>query len=486
MEFIPNADQGNISVSFKQPIGTRLEKSEGVLTKIQNILRRDVPEIKDSFGRVGIESRGMGAMASIFGGITGSHAGTMTVQLVKRDQRRRTTDEVMESLRPKFAGIPGPEIHLSQQQGMGSLGNGAPIQVEIQGYDLITSRDLARKVRRIVSQVRGVRDAETSREEGLPELQVRINRQRADDLGLSVAQIASALETAMGGKVASLYRDPVKGKEYDITVQYQVRNRQSLQDLGRIFITAPSGLKVPLDNVADIKLTSGPVTIDRKNQERIVTVNAQVSGRAPGDVAAEIERHLRTDLTVPNEFTVKVAGTYQDMLDAFRNLIFALGLAVLLIYMVLAAQFESLLDPLIIMFAVPLGVVGVIWGLFLTGNTLSTVSFLGIIMMAGIVVSNSILLVDYTNILRRRGLALREAVVTAGRTRLRPILMTTLTTILGMLPMALGIGEGAETEAPMAVAVIFGLGLSTILTLVIIPLIYTVVEERLKRFQKAL
>jgi len=484
-EFIPSADSGQIQLTFKLATGTRLEEASKKLELIENIIKAEVPEIEANFGRAGIEGEGMGAMASIFGGITGSHAGSMTIRLVKSTERKRSTEEVAEVLRPKLAAIPGIDIKLSLEQGMGGMGGSAPIQVEIQGHDLEVSRNLGRRVSDLIASVKGARDPEISREEGLPEMQIHIDRQRSAELGLSLGQVASAIETAMAGKVASIYRDPVKGKEYDIRIQYREGDRRSLQDLNRVFILSPLGVRVPLSNLAKVSTGDGPVTIDRKNQERMVTVSAQVAGRAPGDVAAEIERRIKSEITLPNEFSIKVAGTYQDMLDAFKNLLFALLLAVLLIYMVLVAQFESLRDPFIIMFAVPLGIVGVIWGLFLTGHTLSTVSFLGIIMMAGIVVSNSILLVDYTNILRRRGHAMHEAVVSAGRTRLRPIIMTTLTTILGMLPMALGMGEGAETEAPMAVAVIFGLAFSTVLTLIVIPVLYTLFEERLKRFQPA-
>jgi len=480
-EFIPNSDEGRITINFKEPIGTRLERTDQVLNKLQNAVTGQVPEAKQSFGRVGVEGRGMGAISSIFGGVSGSHGGTMQVQLVKKHERTRSTEEVLEVLRAESAKIPGADVKLSAQSGMGSFGSSAPITVEIQGYDLETARNLAVKIKNVVASTKGARDAEISREEGLPEMQIKIDRKRAADLGLTVAQVGGAIETAMAGTVATLYRDPVKGKEYNILVRYQEKHRQTLQDLDRIFVTTASGAKVPVSNVATVVLGAGPATIDRKNQERILTVTAQVSGRAPGDVAAEVERRIRSEVTVPDDFSIKMAGSFQDMKDAFLNLLFALGLAILLVYMVLVAQFESLVDPFIIMFAVPLGIVGVIWGLFLTGHTLSTVSFLGIIMMAGIVVSNSILLVDFTNILRRRGMALRDAVVTAGRTRLRPILMTTLTTILGMLPMALGLGEGGETNAPMAVAVIFGLAVSTVLTLVIIPVLYTLFEERLKR-----
>lgn len=483
-EFIPNSDEGQIRVTFKEPIGTRLEQTDKVLTRIQGTIAKKVPEARQSFGRVGVEGRGMGAISSIFGGVSGSHGGNMQVQLVKKHERRRSTDDVLEELRAEAAKIPGADIKLSAQSSMGGFGNSAPIVVEIQGYDLETARNLAARIKGVVDSTKGARDSEISREEGLPEMQIKIDRKRAADLGLTVAQVGGAIETAMAGTVATLYRDPVKGKEYNILVRYQEQYRGTLQDLDRIFVTTATGARVPISNVAEVTLGTGPATIDRKNQERILTVSAQVAGRAPGDVAAEIERRIRTEVSIPDDFTVKVAGSYQDMKDAFLNLLFALGLAILLVYMVLVAQFESLLDPFIIMFAVPLGIVGVIWGLFITGHTLSTVSFLGIIMMAGIVVSNSILLVDYTNILRRRGMALREAVVTAGRTRLRPILMTTLTTILGMLPMALGFGEGGETNAPMAVAVIFGLGVSTVLTLVIIPVLYSLFEDRLKKNTK--
>ncbi|MBN1596452.1 efflux RND transporter permease subunit, partial [candidate division FCPU426 bacterium] len=480
VEFMPSSDEGEIEISFKAAIGTRLEVSEQVLNQLEKIVREKVPEIESSFGRVGVEGQGMGAMASVFGGISGSHAGQMRLQLVPRNKRTRTTDEVIEALRPELQKIPGADIKFAQQHSM-SMSGDKPIAVEIQGYDLETGRELAQNILASIEKVPGVRDAEISREEGLPEMQIEIDRERAAQFGLSLAQVAQAIETAMAGKVATLYRDPVKGQEYNVLLRYQAKDRFSMQDLDRIFVVSPIGAKVSVANMARVKEGAGPVAIDRKNQERIITVSSQVSGRAPGDVAAEIQRRLKTEISVPNEFTVTVAGMYKDMVESFQNLLFALVLAILLVYMVLVAQFESLLDPFIIMFSVPLGIVGVIWGLFLSGYTLSVVSFLGIIMMAGIVVSNGILLVDFTNILRHRGKGLKEAVLEAGRTRLRPILMTSLTTILGMLPMALGLGEGGEVEAPMAVSVIFGLAASMVMTLVFIPTVYAIFEEKVKR-----
>jgi multidrug efflux pump subunit AcrB len=283
--------------------------------------------------------------------------------------------------------------------------------------------------------------------------------------------------------VASLFRDPELGKEYNILVQLREEDRENLLDLDRIFITSPLGKQIPLSNLAQVVKAEGPVKIDRKNQERTILVTSQAYGRAPGTVAAEVEAGIGRSVQVPENFSVVVTGAYEDQKESFQILLYALVLAMVLIYMVLAAQFESLMDPFIVMFSVPLGIIGVIWGLFLTGKTLSILSFVGMIMMAGIVVSNAILLVDYTNILRKRGLKLHDAVVNAGKTRLRPILMTSFTTMLALVPMALGFGEGGEMYSPLAVAVISGLFISMALTLIFIPTLYTVFEERLKRKQ---
>jgi HAE1 family hydrophobic/amphiphilic exporter-1 len=233
--------------------------------------------------------------------------------------------------------------------------------------------------------------------------------------------------------------------------------------------------------VAQIVKAIGPVKIDRKNQQRLITVTAQVYGAAAGTVAEQVQKNIDKKVIIPDGFFYKMGGSLKDQQESFLNLLFAFLLAVLLVYMVLASQFESLVDPFIIMFSVPLGLVGVAWGLFLSGHTLSVVSLLGVIRMSGIVVSNGILLVDYSNQLRKRGYELYEAVALAGRTRLRPVLMTTLTTIIGLAPMALGLGEGAELQSPMAITVISGLAFSTVMTLVFIPTLYVVVETYFHR-----
>ena len=486
-EFIPQIDEGQFNVSLKMPVGTELERTEEVIARMENIIIENVPELNTIMVRAGVEGEGWQALSSIFQDITGSHAANLEASLVDRSKRERSIWEIMELLRVEFKDIPDADIHVMSAgltQEMTSFGGAAaPIVVEIRGYDMETARSLAGQAKQIIEQTPGSRDVRIMREEGLPELQVKIDRDRAAALGLTLGQVAQTIQTNVRGSVASLFRDPKLGKEYNILVQLREEDRENLLDLDRIFITSALGKQIPLSNLAEVVKAKGPVKIDRKNQERTILVTSQAYGRAPGTVAAEVETRIERNLQAPENFSVVVTGAYQDQKESFQILLYALALAMVLIYMVLAAQFESLLDPFIVMFSVPLGIVGVIWGLFLTGKTLSILSFVGMIMMAGIVVSNAILLVDYTNILRKRGLKLHDAVVSAGKTRLRPILMTSFTTMLALVPMALGFGEGGEMYSPLAVAVISGLFISMALTLIFIPTLYTVFEERLKRKQ---
>jgi len=483
-EFIPEVDEGEFEISVKMPVGTELKQTNRVLGDVEKIIIENVPELQTIFVQSGVEGKGIQALASVFRDITGSHAANIRVKVTDRTKRERSVAQIVEVLRSKMKDIPDAKIKFSTggfMRQIATFGTDAPIVVEIRGYDQETSRQLAQEVSEIIKSTPGSRDVRIGREEGLPELQIVIDRDRAAALGLNIAQIAQTIQTNIEGTVASLFRDPKLGKEYNILVRLRESDRKGLLDLDRVFVTSYSGNQIPLSNVARVIKAEGPVKIDRKNQERMIIVTSQVSGRPAGSIAAEVESRIKKELKVPENFFIAVAGSYKDQQESFQILLFALLIAVALIYMVLAAQFESLFDPFIIMFSVPLGVIGVIWGLFLTGHTLSILSFIGIIMMAGIVVSNAILLVDYTNVLRKRGFELHEAVVKAGRTRLRPILMTALATIFGMIPMSLGIGEGGEIYSPMAVAVISGLLVSTFLTLVFVPTLYVIFEERFKR-----
>jgi multidrug efflux pump subunit AcrB len=361
-----------------------------------------------------------------------------------------------------------------------SFGYDNPIDIEILGYDFTTAQKLADQVAAVVRQTQGAKDVRISREPDYPQQNIVIDRERAALLGLSTAQIAKTIQTFVNGVQASIFSDPQTGNQYYITVQAREADRTSVSDLDQIFLFNALGRPISLDNMATISRGVGPIQIERKYQQRIIHVTANTYGRDLGSVAAEIQEKL-DKIELPSNFKIKLSGAVESQRESFISLLGALILAVVLVYMVLASQFKSLIDPFIIMFSVPLGLIGVTWALFLTETNLSVTSFMGVIMMAGIVVSNGILLVDYTNRLRGRGMGLQEALVLGGRTRLRPILMTTLCTILGLIPMAVGLGEGSESNAPMAVAVIGGLTFSTLLTLVFIPTLYSIFETRFKR-----
>ncbi|MBI4391197.1 MAG: efflux RND transporter permease subunit [candidate division NC10 bacterium] len=475
-EFFPPSDEGEFGITVRLPAGTRLEETAKVVTAIEALALEEVPELRSMFARVG---SGRGRSAIFSGRAAGPHTGFMRIRLVPLAERHRSADEIMEALRPRLPRVPGGSVTMVTGGLVSRLitfGAEEPIVVEIQGYDLATGSRLAAEVASLLRGIRGVADVQVSREEGLPELLVTVDHQRLAALGLTASQVAATVQTAIGGYEASLYVDPVTGREHNVLVRLQEPDRQEITDLSQITLTS-DGRQIPLSNVAQVLRQTSPTQIERKYQQRVVRVVANTAGRDLGSIAAEIEAALAR-LEKPKDFIVRLAGARVEQAEAFRNLALALLLAVALVYMVLASQYRSLLHPFIIMFSVPLGVIGVIWALLLTGTTLSVISFIGVIMMVGIVVSNAILLVDTMNLRRREGVPLQAAILQAGRARLRPILMTSLTTILGLLPMALALGEGAEANAPLAIAVIGGLAVSTLLTLVFIPVLYALFERR--------
>ena len=477
-EFFPDQDESRFTVVIKLPVGTRVEKTSEVTAQMEAILQREVPEIQAMVTDAGAPPPGSGRG----GGNSGSHASDIDVTLVPPDQRHRSVFQIANAVRPKLLKVPGATAFVTTGGFLKFLlnfGSSAPIDIQIQGFDLAAGSQLAAQVAGIVRATPGATDVQVSREDNLPELRVRIDRDKAGVLGIDPADIANAVNTCIAGAVASTYADPVTGNTYNILVRLDQRFRQSPDDLKNIVLATPGGQSVLLGNIADLTLASSPVRIDRLNQQRLVEVTANVTGRDLGSVAADIGKKVG-QLTLPPGFTIKQGGNVEQQGKTFRDLLLAFSLAILLVYVVMAAQFQSLLDPFIIMFTVPLGIIGVFWMLFLTNTTLSVTSFQGVIVMVGIVVSNGILLVDYTNHLRLRGLEMTDAVVKAGRTRLKPILMTSLATVLGLIPMAIGLG-GESTQAPLAIAVIGGLTVSTFFTLFLVPALYTVFEQRFKR-----
>jgi len=471
-EFFPVTDEGQFRVSVRLPVASPVERTQVVVQQLEAGVFEEVPEIKALMTRAGLGGYG--------GRFTGSHVGNLQAMLVDQSERTRSSDEIARTLRERFRSIPGAIINLSTGgliSRVMSFGSDDPIDVEVLGFDLDTGTLLAREVEGILKTVRGVTDIQVGREEGLPEYQVRIRQDRAATLGLTTSRVAEVVNTAIEGNESAIYVDPITGRENNVRVRLAEGDRRTIEDLRRLPIPVQGGKVVPLENAAELVQVFSPTQIERKYQQRIVHITGNTVDRDLGSIAQEIEKKI-SQMKIPEGFTVNLKGARLEQKEAFRMLMFALVLAVVLIYMVLASQFGSLLHPFLIMFSVPLGFIGVVWALFLTHNTLSVISFIGIIMMVGVVVSNAIILVDYINRLREEhGVELKEAIVRAGRIRLRPILMTTLTTIFGLVPMAFGLGEGAEANASLAISVIGGLVVSTFLTLVFVPTLYMIVES---------
>jgi len=477
-ELLPQTDEGEVAVDAELAVGTRIERTEAVMVQLEGRIRQNVPEAVDI-----ITSAGGGG----FGGSGSTHRGSINIRLKPRSQRDRTSDDIAIALRRQLAGLPGVVVRTRPSGGNWVLsrvlggGSDSRLALEIRGDDLDDARRLAQEARGVMQATPGVADVRVGREEGRPEMAVRVDRDKAAVLGLTVSDVANTLRTNVAGTQAAFYRE--RGIEYPIIVRLREDDRVRVADVGDLLVSTPGGRVVQAKNVMQIRPETGPVEIERKNQERITRVNAEIETTMSEAVAA-VESRL-TQLQVPKDFSVGFGAEVEEQARASRQLNLLLILAILLVYAVMASQYESLRDPFIIIFSIPLAAIGVVLMLSLTGTPFSMQAYIGVIMLAGIVVSNAILLVDYTNTLRRRdGLPLREAVERAGRTRLRPILMTTLTTILGLVPMSLGIGEGAELQAPLARVVIGGLTASTLITLVFVPTVYTLFEEGLAAFRR--
>ena len=475
-EFLPAMDQGQFMVNVSLPVGSELHSTNEVLTEIEEKLK-EIDEIQSVFTTVG--SGGM------MGG--SSNSGSVTGILKPLDQRTVSTDHVVKQVRKLVKDIPGAEINVEALSNSMMGFGGSPITVEIKGDDLKTLEEISEDFKKIIGEVEGATEVKTSLSEGIPEVQIRINREKASQYGITSGQIASAVRGLVSGTVATRYK--FEGDEIDVVIKGDDILRESISNLETVPIDTPYGVSVPLSQVAEIIVEKGPITINREGQSRVVSVTGQIVDRDLASITRDIEAKL-SKYNMPQGYSYEFGGQNELLNEAFTDLVLALILAVILVYMVMASQFESLLHPFIIMFSVPLAFSGGALALFLTGIPLSVPAIIGFIILAGIVVNNAIVLVDYINTRRSEGEERREAVVNAGPIRLRPILMTTLTTVLGLVPLALGLGEGAEMEQPLAIAVIGGLSLSTVLTLVLIPVLYTIFDDiagffRRKIFKKA-
>ncbi len=494
-EFIPEEDSGDLRITVSLPIGTRLEETDKVARKIEEIFKTEVPEAIFYYARSG-QITGIGRL---MGNASGSHVISAGAKLVPKDKRKRSVFEVAKKVRDTIKNIPGV---LKTDVGTGNpidrmiTGTGGKnIQLEIIGHSFEDTDNYALLVKQILEKIPGAVDVTISRDANRPELKIEIDREKAGALGLDMTTISNSLKTFIEGSIATKYRE--KGETYDIYVRLEEYSRANLEDIENLPIVLPgleektqvsrladlAALKgvttkpIKLSNIAKIYETTIPDSIDRQNRERVVKVEANAYRRSSGKIVEDLKKELEKT-ALPKDVTVNFGGAAEEQAKAFRDLLLLLLLGVALVYMVMAAQFESFFDPFIIMFSIPFTFTGVIWAFFLTGTTLSIITFLGIVMLMGIVVNNAIVLISYIEILRARKFSIYESITLGGKDRLRPVLMTTITTMVGLLPLAISRGEGSEIWQPLGITMIGGLLVSTLVTLLFVPTLYAVFHRK--------
>lgn len=469
-EFLPVSDQGQVSITAELPEGASIEETREIAAAIEKKAEK-IEEIDTIFTQIGGSST-----SSLMGG--GTNIANITITLKPLKERDRSDKDIADFLREETRDIAGAEISYATAS-MAMAGTGStPISVEIKGDDLTTLKNLGEQIKTEIAKVDGTREVETSLGEGKPEIRIKLNRAVASQYGLTAAQISSQISSTVKGKTATTFK--LDNDEIDVVVKGDEVYKQSINNLQNVMITTAAGASIPLNLVANVEIERGPTSINRANQGRLATVTSQIYGRDLNSVVKDIDARL-SQIQLPEGYSYEMGGENEQMIEAFIDLAGALLIAVALVYFVLASQFESLLNPFIIMFTVPMSVAGGALALSITRRNLSITAFIGIIMLAGIVVNNAIVLIDYIDIRRSRGEERTEAILNSGPRRLRPIFMTTLTTILGLIPMALGIGDGAEMQAPLATVVIGGLLYSTVLTLVYIPVLYSIFDDLKQR-----
>jgi HAE1 family hydrophobic/amphiphilic exporter-1 len=477
VELMPETDEGVVDLDFELPIGTPVERTREVVLdlekKIHAIVRdEEILNIVSSAGPDNPYRPG------------GGHEGEIELTLVPVSERERGSAEIVKAMREVALGIPGIKVRIRQRttnplQRFMRGSQGERLVVEIRGHELDVASALAHRVEAVMKEVPGIADVRLGREEGLEERTIRVNTERAADLGLSRSDIARTLETYVLGRVATRLRDA--GDEYDVRVMLREEDRAQTAQLGELPILSSRGV-VPLSAVASVGVRRGPGSIEREGQERVLSIVGGLGDRPLGQVVAELEKKLGA-LELPAGFSVDVAGESEEQDKTFAGLTIGIVLALLLVFAVMAVQFESLRHPLLVMSAVPFGFVGVVIVLVVTGTTFSLNAFLGSIILVGIATNNAIVLVEAANQLRQEGLDATAAIVEAGRRRLRPILMTTASTVMGMIPIALAIGEGAEIQAPLARVVLGGMLVSALITLVLLPVLYVLTAEKRLRIE---
>lgn len=486
-EFFPTQDNGRLGVSLELPIGARVEEAQEVTARLDSLWRAKYPEImvmNYTVGPAGTDN----TFASLSD--NGPHIISMNIRLLDPGDRKRGISEIAEDMRAdltrEFPEFKKAQVNIGGGRGQG-MGGQSTVDFEIYGYDFNETDSVAADVKQILDGIEGTADVTISRSDYQPEYQVDFDREKLSMYGISLQTAAYYLRNRINGSTASQFRED--GEEYDIKVMYDPEHRTSIQDIENILIYSSEGKGIRLKELGTVVERFTPPTIERKDRERIITVSAVVDGAPMSEVVASAQAEIET-LDIPSGVNIQIAGSYEDQQDSFSDLLMLGVLIIILVYIVMAAQFESLTYPGIIMTSLLFAFSGVFLILWITGHTLNVMSMIGAIMLIGIVVKNGIVLIDYITLNRERGMSIRRAVIDGGRSRLRPVVMTTLTTILGMVPMAVGTGQGAEMWRPMGTAVIGGLTFSTILTLLFVPVLYCVfagngIRNTRKKLRKA-
>lgn len=478
-EFMPKIDQGQFVIKIDMPTGTVLGATDAVIKKMEGTLL-SMPDVDSISINVGSTKGRLGEEAIE---ALGPHQGQIMVNLKKK--RQNPSSWVIQDLKSRLSlidlGRAQIEYILQESIFKTALTEARPVVIEVKGLDLALLKNISKEIEKKLGRIEGLYGIQDSLTPPAPETKVNVVKDRAYFYDLSVNDIAQTAHIGIKGYIVTKFKE--KGKEFDIKVRLRERDRKDLNKLRRLIVHSPLGIDVPLTEVAYFSVGKGPSQIKRLDQERVVVISASIYKRAFDKVIEDVNRAL-SSVKIPEGYRASLGGESQQMQESFRSLLFALILSFVLIYMIMASMFENLWQPFVIMFTVPLSMIGVTWALFLTHTSLNIVAFLGIIILGGVVVNNGIVLIDFVNSSRKEGLKLEEALAYGSKVRLRPILMTALTTVFGLVPLALGIGEGSKLQAPMAITVIGGLTVATFLTLGVIPSIYLVTQRLLDRITK--
>lgn len=465
IELIPQLSQGEFKVEFKLPPGTPIEQTDAALRTVQESTK-SAQNVRSTFAVAGTGNR-MDANPDQ----GGENWGELNV-LLASGASSSTENTVMNSMRESLQKVPGLQYKFSRPS---LFSFSTPVEVEVSGFDLEQLKTVSDRIAQKLSGNNRFADVKNSMQIGSPEIQILFDRDKAASLGLQVHEVADRVVSNVRGDVATRYS--WRDRKIDVLVRAQENDRSSIDEIKNLVVNPNAKRSIPLSAISEVKITNGPGEIRRVAQQRVAIISANLNYGDLGEAAADVQQAIN-ETVMPTGIFARIAGQNEEMSNSFQSLIFALGLAIFLVYLVMASQFESLLHPFIILFTIPLALVGAVLALYITGTTISVVVFIGLILLAGIVVNNAIVLIDLINKLRERGMDKYEAIMEGGKSRLRPILMTTLTTTLGLLPLAIGFGDGAELRAPMGITVIGGLLVSTLLTLVVIPVMYSIMDRK--------